>query len=1081
MATNPELKIKISADAGQATKGLKDTEKALTDVDKAAKDAGENASIWTKNIGDLQSVLAAAGLGAFAKEVFDAGLAAERLQKGLEAATGSSEDAQQALGYIKEEANRLGIEVNTLGNAYINLAASARSAGIDTQTTQAVFSAVSEGMAILGKSTADTEGALLALGQMMSKGKVSAEELRGQLGERLPGAMDIAAKALGVTTGKLDEMLAQGEVIADADFFAKFAEQASTSLGLTGGQVDTTAAALGRLQNTATGALVELSNSVGSLVSAGDVLDGVSQAINILTIGFVTLKENVGATGRSIGEFARFLSGEISFSEFTANVASAFDEANKNIAASTDRLMGLDAQMAKAGVTAEALGQSVGKAADGLSKGDQAAQQLTKSLATLDAQFKTTEDLANAMADVATSEADARVAVADAAQQQAEVTAKLTGSLEDEKAAAEAGVEVARQRTDASLAAAEADRVSANVAQAKYEALLESYKKITDAGGTLTAEQQKLQQETWAQAQAAENQAQSSEAAAGAMGAMEAAARAAALTIGDQSEQVTELELAYVKAKGAAEAAADQLERYTKQQAEMARLNAELKKTQEEIAAATDKTSIGYVELKARESDLIQEQALLNQSMEKNKITQEEVNKKQDDAKVATAQYIDAINDKIEALGREVAANERQQDIADKLSSIHQESIRQQIDLAKRKGDTAKVTELQIKASKDEAAALYQSAQAEENKADTLRASLEEIVRKAEADGVLTAAEKEQIATAEHAISVAELEAQSRRQAANAANEQAKAVEEAAQAAEEEAKAKEEAAEAAAQAARENTVYTTSIETLIARYGTMKDRIDEVAAVYKELAQAEWGAGRAFANTEEMESAISGLIAKAEGIIRLRDATAEWIDKVNSGTLSLKELEHATWFANGAAGTLGDEELEPLRDAIQDAKDRMQDFADSAQDTLTNLRKEYLQLQGDKLAVLDMEYELDRLEIEEQLADAKRRGNAEEIKALQEALDYLKKIYDQKRAIIEQDQKANGTGGSGGTAGVGGDTGGGGGGAFAAKNQTTTGAAGAPSNRTVTLRFGSAKVRALDDGGVESLIDELERAGLVAQ
>ena len=56
-------------------------------------------------------------------------------------------------------------------------------------------------------SAYESEGAFKALEQMLSKGKVSAEELRGQLGERIPGAFQIAARAMGMTTSELDKFM----------------------------------------------------------------------------------------------------------------------------------------------------------------------------------------------------------------------------------------------------------------------------------------------------------------------------------------------------------------------------------------------------------------------------------------------------------------------------------------------------------------------------------------------------------------------------------------------------------------------------------------------------------------------------------------------------------------------------------------------------------------------------------------------------------------------------------------------------------------------------------------------------------
>ena len=58
------------------------------------------------------------------------------------------------------------------------------------------------------------------LSQIAGKGKVSMEELRGQLGERLTPAMAIAAKSMGVTTAELEKMVESG-ISAEA-FLPKF-------------------------------------------------------------------------------------------------------------------------------------------------------------------------------------------------------------------------------------------------------------------------------------------------------------------------------------------------------------------------------------------------------------------------------------------------------------------------------------------------------------------------------------------------------------------------------------------------------------------------------------------------------------------------------------------------------------------------------------------------------------------------------------------------------------------------------------------------------------------------------------------
>jgi hypothetical protein len=70
---------------------------------------------------------------------------------------------------------------------------------------------------------------------MISKNTVSAEELRQQLGEVLPGSFNIAARAAGKTTAEFNQMLESGQVIA-SDFLPKFAQQlsAETASGVVG-------------------------------------------------------------------------------------------------------------------------------------------------------------------------------------------------------------------------------------------------------------------------------------------------------------------------------------------------------------------------------------------------------------------------------------------------------------------------------------------------------------------------------------------------------------------------------------------------------------------------------------------------------------------------------------------------------------------------------------------------------------------------------------------------------------------------------------------------------------------------------
>lgn len=159
----------------------------------------------------------------FTQQLVETHMRFEQMQKGMEAISGSKALAAGEFEFVTEESNRLGLELMSTAEAYKQMSAAAMGTTLQGEQTRQVFSAVADASRVLGLSNEQVQGIFLALGQMISKGTVQAEELRGQLGERLPGAFQIAAKAMGVTTAELDKMLQEGKVMTE-DFLPKFAQ-----------------------------------------------------------------------------------------------------------------------------------------------------------------------------------------------------------------------------------------------------------------------------------------------------------------------------------------------------------------------------------------------------------------------------------------------------------------------------------------------------------------------------------------------------------------------------------------------------------------------------------------------------------------------------------------------------------------------------------------------------------------------------------------------------------------------------------------------------------------------------------------
>lgn len=160
----------------------------------------------------------------FGGAVLNAGIAMDSLQRSFVAITGSEAGAAELMAWLRDEASRLGQNFYELAPAFKSLTAAARGTTLEGEQTRKIFSAVTAASTALGLSADQTKGTLLALEQMISKGTVSMEELRRQLGDRLPGAFQLAARAMGVSTAELNKMVAEGQVMAD-DLLPKLADE----------------------------------------------------------------------------------------------------------------------------------------------------------------------------------------------------------------------------------------------------------------------------------------------------------------------------------------------------------------------------------------------------------------------------------------------------------------------------------------------------------------------------------------------------------------------------------------------------------------------------------------------------------------------------------------------------------------------------------------------------------------------------------------------------------------------------------------------------------------------------------------
>jgi tape measure domain-containing protein len=213
------------------------------------------------------------GLSNFVSRFIDVARETNRVTTALKNVSGGMARYADNQRYLLDLAKKYGLEINALTANYAKFTAAASISGMSMMDQRKVFESVSRACTAFSMSADDSNGVMLALSQMMSKGKVSSEELRLQMGERLPVALQAMAKAAGVSISGLDKLMKEGKLMS-ADVLPKFAEALNEMIPDI--DTDNLETSVNRLKNTFT----ELVNSTGVQSSYKSLIDWFTGAIS---------------------------------------------------------------------------------------------------------------------------------------------------------------------------------------------------------------------------------------------------------------------------------------------------------------------------------------------------------------------------------------------------------------------------------------------------------------------------------------------------------------------------------------------------------------------------------------------------------------------------------------------------------------------------------------------------------------------------------------------------------------------------------------------------------------------------------
>lgn len=236
----------------------------IREMDTYLKKADADMGLHQRNVGNYKSALGGLGnsikslVGTYlslysivnlVKNIFENTRALDTLTFSYKTLIKDSKEFALTQVYLSDLTERYGLNLLSTSQSYLKFRASISETNYDLEESRKLFDSVAKAGATLGLRADRMELVFLALEQMISKGTISTEELRRQLGDLLPGSMQIMADALEVSIPKLLEMVKANKVLA-SEALPKFRVELEKAYGIeTVTKIDTLQSSIGRFQN----------------------------------------------------------------------------------------------------------------------------------------------------------------------------------------------------------------------------------------------------------------------------------------------------------------------------------------------------------------------------------------------------------------------------------------------------------------------------------------------------------------------------------------------------------------------------------------------------------------------------------------------------------------------------------------------------------------------------------------------------------------------------------------------------------------------------------------------------------------
>lgn len=286
--TVAELTAKISV-IGEAA-----AVRALQRVGSSAKSVGEaiRTAADATRIFELAQNSLATVTGVQAAMAYDSQV------RGLAAYAKNAQELQAQLGRLQEIAKLPGLGLKEVRAGVLQLEA----AGLNAMTAERALMAFGNALALVGKGKSELDGVILALGQIASKGQISAEEIN-QIAERVPQIRQVLVSAFGTAS-----------------------TEAIQKMGISADEaIKRIISGLERLPKATTSALTTFENLQDALEQAFlPIGRGILDIFSSAEGGTMRLIDRIAEMGRQIGEVFSAIGKSGVIQDFINRVISAF-------------------------------------------------------------------------------------------------------------------------------------------------------------------------------------------------------------------------------------------------------------------------------------------------------------------------------------------------------------------------------------------------------------------------------------------------------------------------------------------------------------------------------------------------------------------------------------------------------------------------------------------------------------------------------------------------------------------------------------------------------------------------------------